>query len=209
MKKICILDYGVGNIRSVTSAVVAAGADASVSSELSVLSNADGMIIPGVGGFAHCMARLHAANLVDAIHSFVSSGRAVLGICVGMQMLFDRGTEFELTDGLGIIRGTVDRIPLAPIEGRLPHIAWSTVEPKAVAKSTMFAQLGASSCRFYFLHSYAAMDVPAEYVSGTATYQGKKMVAAVQMENVWGTQFHPEKSGPNGLQLLANFIHRC
>jgi len=126
-----------------------------------------------------------------------------------MQLLFDNGTEYVPTKGLGLIHGSVDIISVEPGEGRLPHIAWSAICPTEQGGQKMFAGLSDSEMRFYFVHSYAASGVKPDNLSATVSYLGNKIVAAVQSGNVWGTQFHPEKSGPSGLHLLKNFINNC
>lgn len=209
MKNIVVLDYGLGNVRSVSNALSAVGANPQVSRNETNILQADGLLIPGVGAFPHAMERLVEAGLGEQIRRFIDSGRPVLGICLGMQLLFEQGTEFALTKGLGVIAGTVDRIPIRPDEGRLPHIAWSRVRATKHGSDKLFAGLCEDELRFYFVHSYAAIGVPVEHVMGTAEYLGQEIVAVVQCGNVWGTQFHPEKSGPSGLRLLKNFISYC
>lgn len=207
MTTIAVLDYGIGNRRSVSSAVSVLGARPHLAVNQEELNASQGLIIPGVGAFPQCMAALEAANFPALIDDYVRSGRPVLGICVGMQMLFEQGTEFALTKGLGIIPGEVNRLSIDPKAGRLPHIAWTSVE-RVPHEESMFSGIP-SSAQFYFVHSFAPTGVPGAYVSALATYCGHSFVAAVQRANVWGTQFHPEKSGPNGLKLLANFVDRC
>ncbi|QIP01747.1 imidazole glycerol phosphate synthase subunit HisH [Bradyrhizobium symbiodeficiens] len=207
MTTVAILDYGIGNRRSVSSALSVLGAEPYLAASGQDVDRSDGLIIPGVGAFPHCMAALEAAGFPALIADYVGSGRPVLGICVGMQMLFDVGSEFTLTKGLGIIPGRVDRLAIDPAAGRLPHIAWTSVDV-AVRDGSMFEGLP-SSAQFYFVHSFAPTAVPNADVSATASYCGHSFVAAVQRANVWGTQFHPEKSGPNGLKLLANFVSHC
>lgn len=207
MKTIAILEYGIGNRRSVSSAISVVGACPSITQDHRELDASDGLIIPGVGAFPQCMAALGSANLATVIKDYVRSGRPVFGICVGMQLLFDRGTEFVPTNGLGIIQGQVERLAIDPAAARLPHIAWATLDPR-LCEGSMFSGIPAEA-RFYFVHSFAPVRVPTEFISATATYGGMPFVAAVQKENVWGTQFHPEKSGPNGLEILANFVRRC
>lgn len=209
MKKIVVLSYGLGNVRSVGNALRAIGANADVSHDEHSIMQADGLIIPGVGAFPHGMANLVESGLVGVIRKYIDSGRPVLGICLGMQLLFDKGTEFVPTDGLGLIAGSVDIIPISPKVGRLPHIAWSTICPTEQGRQKMFAGLTDSEMRFYFVHSYAATGVQPDNISATVSYLGNNIVAAVQSGNVWGTQFHPEKSGPSGLHLLKNFINNC
>lgn len=209
MKKIVVLNYGLGNVRSVGNALRAIGASADVSHDERTIMQADGLIIPGVGAFPHGMANLVESGLVGVIRKYIDSGRPVLGICLGMQLLFDKGTEFAPTDGLGLITGSVDIIPVSPDVGRLPHIAWSTICPTEQGRQKMLEGLTDSEMRFYFVHSYAATGVKSDNISATVSYLGNNIVAAVQSGNVWGTQFHPEKSGPSGLHLLKNFINNC
>jgi glutamine amidotransferase len=209
MKKILVLGYGLGNVRSVGNALRAIGANADVSHDEQTIMQADGLVVPGVGAFPQGMANLVRSGLVEVIRKYIDSGRPVLGICLGMQLLFDKGTEFIPTDGLGLIPGSVDIIPVAPGEGRLPHIAWSAICPTEQGRQTMFAGLSDNEMRFYFVHSYAATGVKPDNLSATVSYLGNKIVAAMQSGNVWGTQFHPEKSGPSGLHLLKNFISNC
>jgi len=209
MKKIAVLGYGLGNVRSVCNALRKIGADADVSHNEHTLMQADGLVIPGVGAFPQGMANLVESGLVGVIRKYIDSGRPVLGICLGMQLLFDKGTEFVSTEGLRLIPGSVDIIPVASGEGRLPHIAWSAISPTEQGMQKMFAGLSDSEMRFYFVHSYAATGVSQDNISAIITYLGNKIVAAVQSGNVWGTQFHPEKSGPSGLHLLKNFINNC
>lgn len=209
MKKIAVLRYGLGNVRSVVNALRAIGANADVSHNEHNIMQADGLIIPGVGAFPHGMESLAKLGLVGVIRKYIDSGRPVLGICLGMQLLFKKGTEFAPTEGLGLIFGSVDIIPITPNEGRLPHIAWSTISPTEQGRKKMFAGLADSKLRFYFVHSYAATGVQPDNISATVSYLGNDIVAAVESGSIWGTQFHPEKSGPSGLHLLRNFISNC
>lgn len=209
MKNIVVLDYGLGNVRSVSNALRSIGAAAEISRDEATVVKSDGLIIPGVGAFPHAMQNLVETGLIGSIHRYIESGRPVLGICLGMQLLFDRGNEFAPTDGLGLIPGVVDRIPISPADGRLPHIAWSSVRATPLARESMFAGLSDDQMRFYFVHSYAATGVPNENLSATVNYSGHDIVAAAQRNNIWGTQFHPEKSGPHGLHVLKNFLSNC
>lgn len=207
-KSIVVLDYGLGNVRSVGNALRLVGATPTVTRDLAQLEGCDGLVIPGVGAFPQAMANLCEMNLIEPVRAYMRTGRPVLGICLGMQILFDEGTEFERTEGLGLIPGIVDRIPIAPADGRLPHIAWSMLDLRAGSQQ-MFAGLSAEQLRFYFVHSFAATAVPPEFVAATVSYLGREIVAAVCRDNVCGTQFHPEKSSIGGLQVLRNFISRC
>lgn len=209
MKTIAILDYGIGNIRSVSNALTALGASPEITREPARIAAADGVILPGVGAFPAGMELLQQHGLVPLIHDHVATGKPFLGICLGMQLLFDKGTEYAQTDGLGLIPGTVDHIGVTPQEGRLPHIAWTRVTRNETVPDVMFAGLSDEQRRFYFVHSFTARGVPREYVTGSVDYLGHPVTASVQRGNVWGTQFHPEKSGPSGLALLSNFIGQC
>jgi glutamine amidotransferase len=201
-----ILDYGSGNLRSAERAVQRAGADVEVTADPQAALNADGLVVPGVGAFAACIQGLLAVGGEKIIGRRLAGGRPVLGICVGMQILFERGVEHGVeAEGTGEWPGTVDRLH-ADV---LPHMGWNTV--RAPADSELFAGLDAES-RFYFVHSYAARTW--ELDSGLAGRQpkvtwanhGEDFVAAVENGPLWATQFHPEKSGDAGAQLLRNWL---
>jgi len=209
VKRIVILSYGLGNIRSVSNAFRSIGVNAEISLDKNFIMSAHGLVIPGVGSFPHGMASLIKLGLIDVIQNYVASGRPVLGICLGMQMLFNRGSEFLKTDGLGLISGSVDQIKITQNNGRLPHIAWSKISPTNLGRKKMFAGMSDEEMRFYFVHSYAANGVSEENVSAIVPYLGINIVAAVESGNIWGTQFHPEKSGLNGLHILKNFLSIC
>jgi glutamine amidotransferase len=206
---IAILDYGVGNLRSVANAVSAAGATAVVTSDPAVAEAAEGLIIPGVGAFPHVMSRLTASGLDQVVRRRAAAGAPMLGICVGMQLLFETGLEFEPTPGLGLIPGQVRRIVDDSSAIRLPHIAWTEIAPDPAVAAKMFDGLAAEARRFYFLHSFGAADVPDAFVAARASYENVAIVAAVRRGALWGTQFHPEKSGPAGQRFLRNFIASC
>jgi glutamine amidotransferase len=206
---IVVLNYGLGNVCSVVNALRSAGANAEISNDEHIIMRADGIVIPGVGAFPRGMANLLSSGLVGVVKKYVDSGRPVLGICLGMQLLFERGTEFTPTKGLNFISGSIDIIPVPPDGGRLPHIAWSYISPTNQGRQKMYARMSDAEMRFYFVHSYAAMNVDPEKVTATVDYLGKTITASVQSGNIWGTQFHPEKSGPSGLNLLKNFIDNC
>jgi glutamine amidotransferase len=201
-----ILDYGSGNLRSAERAVQRAGADVEVTADPQAALNADGLVVPGVGAFAACIQGLLAVGGEKIIGRRLAGGRPVLGICVGMQILFQRGVEHGVeAEGTGEWPGTVDRLH-ADV---LPHMGWNTV--RAPADSELFAGLDAES-RFYFVHSYAARTW--ELDSGLVGRQpkvtwanhGEDFVAAVENGPLWATQFHPEKSGDAGAQLLRNWL---
>lgn len=204
--KVVVLNYGLGNVRSVCNAMRTIGVDAEISRDEVTIDQSDSLIIPGVGAYPHGVEKLKEYGLIPVIRNYIDSGRPVLGICLGMQLLFEKGTEYRSTDGMGFISGSINIIPLVSGEGRLPHIAWSTVTPSELGRQSMFAGLSDEEMRFYFVHSYAATGIDQENLSATANYMGHDIVASVIKGNIWGTQFHPEKSGPSGLRILRNFI---
>ena len=197
MKSVVVLDHGSGNLRSAERALARAGAEVTVTADLEQAANAEGLVVPGVGAFSACMAALHAVNGQTIVGWRLMRQRPVLGICVGMQLLFEWGLEHgEKTAGLGILPGSVTRLE-APV---VPHMGWNTVDvPEG---SALFA--GVERERFYFVHSYAARDVPDALV--TTAEHGSRFAAAVEKGALSATQFHPEKSGDAGAQLLANWV---
>lgn len=206
MKSVALLDYGSGNLHSAERALVRAGADVTVTADPDTVLAADGLVVPGVGAFAACMAGLRGVRGERLIGQRLAGGRPVLGICVGMQILFERGVEFGVeADGCGEWPGTVDRLE-APV---LPHMGWNTVD--APADSTLFAGLDPET-RFYFVHSYAARTwdlPPADHLPPpklTWSEHGGRFLAAVENGPLSATQFHPEKSGDAGAALLRNWI---
>ncbi len=195
--RVVVLDYGSGNLRSAHRALERAGAQTTVSSQLPAAADCDGLVVPGVGAFAACMSGLDALGAGSTVRDRVAAQRPVLGICVGMQVLFDSGTEHGVpTKGLGILPGEVRRLR-ADV---LPHMGWNTVSP--AADSALFAGLDPAA-RYYFVHSYAALH--SEGWVSTAEH-GEPFVAAVELGALSATQFHPEKSGNAGAALLANWV---
>lgn len=203
MSRVVVLDYGSGNLRSAERALAAAGADVTVTDDLAAAADADGLVVPGVGAFAACMAGIEASGAGSVIVRRVEAGRPVLGICVGMQVLFEHGDEHGVvTKGLGLLPGGVSRLSAA----RLPHMGWNTVRPPV--DSVLFAGLPAEG-RFYFIHSYAAggaAELTAAGAAVTAAHHGTEFVAAVERGPLAAVQFHPEKSAESGAALLRNWL---
>ena len=206
-KKIVVFDYGFGNVRSAERALAHVGGDVEITRDFDTAMNADGLLVPGVGAFSACMAGLKQARGEWIIGRRLSGGRPVMGICVGMQILFERGIEHGVeTEGLDEWPGTVGP-PKADV---VPHMGWNTVE--SPEGSQLFAGLDAEA-RYYFVHSYAAHDWSLEVTNAkirapkvTWATHGERFVAAVENGALWATQFHPEKSGDAGAQLLTNWI---
>jgi glutamine amidotransferase len=208
VKKVVILDYGSGNLRSAERALARVGADVTVTSDARTALDADGLVVPGVGAFAACMAGLRAVEGPRIIGRRLAGGRPVLGICVGMQILFDRGVEHgHDAEGCGEWPGVVEPLE-APV---LPHMGWNTVE--APEGTVLFD--GLADARFYFVHSYgvrefplAADGPPTPLAKPKVTWaeHGTRFVAGVENGALSATQFHPEKSGDAGAQLLTNWL---
>ncbi|WP_424887908.1 imidazole glycerol phosphate synthase subunit HisH [Streptomyces sp. XH2] len=206
-KKVVVFDYGFGNVRSAERALAHVGADVEITGDYEKAMNADGLLVPGVGAFAACMQGLRAARGDWIVGRRLSGGRPVMGICVGMQILFERGIEHGVeTEGLDEWPGLVEPLKADVV----PHMGWNTVTP--AADSQLFAGLGADT-RYYFVHSYAVREWSLEVTNPnirapkvTWATHGEPFVAAVENGPLWATQFHPEKSGDAGAQLLTNWI---
>ncbi|RDI65424.1 imidazole glycerol phosphate synthase subunit HisH [Nocardia pseudobrasiliensis] len=205
-KSVALLDYGSGNLHSANRALIRAGAEVTVTADPEIALNADGLVVPGVGAYAACMAGLRAVRGERIIGKRLAGARPVLGICVGMQILFARGVEFGVeTEGCAEWPGTVERLPASI----LPHMGWNTV--RAPVDSVLFAGMDADT-RFYFVHSYAAQkwewtgEGPLEPAKLTWSDHGGRFLAAVENGPLSATQFHPEKSGDAGAQLLRNWV---
>jgi imidazole glycerol-phosphate synthase subunit HisH len=195
--RVVVLDYGSGNLRSAERALQRVGAEVTVTADLDAAREADGLVVPGVGAFAACMAGIDAVGGGDVVRERLADERPVLGICVGMQVLFERGVEHgEPCDGLGVLPGEVTRLEADVV----PHMGWNTVE--VPGGSRLFA--GLEDEWFYFVHSYAAHDVPGALT--TTTVHGERFAAAVERGPLSATQFHPEKSGDAGAGLLRNWL---
>jgi imidazole glycerol phosphate synthase glutamine amidotransferase subunit len=200
---VTLLDYGAGNLRSVARAFEHEGAAVRLTDDPEVAAAAERLVLPGQGHFGQCMGRLEARGLADAVRGVVAAGRPFLGICVGMQLLYEGSDEAPGTPGLGMLPGTVHRLPT---DLPLPHVGWNAVEwtADAAADPVLAGIAGPAPRWFYHVHSYAVLDAAAPPVLGRAEY-GAPFASVVGRDNVWGIQFHPEKSQEDGLRILANF----
>jgi glutamine amidotransferase len=201
---VAVVDYGMGNRRSVEKALEHVGARALVTRDPAALEQADALVVPGVGAFPHGMRNLIELGLDERIRAAARAGTPVLGICLGMQLLFERSAEHELTDGLGLLAGEV-----SPIDGdglRIPHIGWNDV--RFERPSPLTDGLPEDGCAFYHVHSLAARPEDPADVIATTEY-GERFATIVGHDNVLGVQFHPEKSSRDGLALLSNFVTLC
>ena len=195
---VAVLDYGVGNLHSAAKALDRAGAEVQVVPAVAAAAGAAGLVVPGVGAYGACLSGLASAGGAEAVAGWLATGRPLLGICVGMQLLFEASEEGPVSDGVGVVPGKIRRLT-GPV--KIPHIGWDevTVRPG----SRLLAGLG-DGTRFYFVHSYAP-EPDGAAVAAVCDYGGR-FAAAVEQGNLFGTQFHPEKSGKAGLALLANFV---
>ena len=204
---LAVLDYGIGNLRSAQKALQKVGADAHLTSDPGLIAEADGLVLPGVGAFGRCMESLAEAGLDGIAHEAATAaaagaGRPFLGVCVGMQMLFDGSDETPAVPGLGVVGG---RIRLLPEGVKRPQMQWNVldwVRPSALAEGQP------DPAWVYFVHSYWAEVAEVADVAATCDY-GAPVTAAIERGALWATQFHPEKSAANGLRLLGAFVDRC
>ena len=203
MTRIAILNYGMGNLRSVEKALERVGADPVVTADHELVRAADGVILPGVGAFPKAMRNLRDLELDVVLGDRLAAGVPTLGICLGLQLLFEASSENEGAWGLGLLQGRVDRLTAPGL--KVPHIGWNTVRWSRGSRLT--AELP-DECSFYFVHSFAPVPTAEDDVLGTAVY-GQPFACAVEREPLYGVQFHPEKSSTNGLRLLENFAGIC
>lgn len=221
MRKVTMVDYGLGNVFSAAKVLEHCGAEVELTSDPQAILHADKLVLPGVGAFRQGMQALQSRHLIGVIREFADSGKPMLGICLGMQMLFDLGREFGECEGLGLISGTVDRIKGEESDGsslRIPHVGWNALIPNTRRlineatynnhwEGTLFNGLPEESAYVYFVHSYAACPTLDEDVLAYSHYGNQTLVAAVHRGSIWGCQFHPERSGEMGLRIIRNFVN--
>ena len=201
--QIAVLDYGMGNLRSVEKGLKRSSADATVTRDHEVIRAADGVVLPGVGAFPKAMQNLRELGLDSVLDEVVSRGTPTLGICLGLQLLFESSSENEGASGLGFLKGTVERLPAPGM--KVPLIGWN---PVAWTQGSRLTDGLPDACPFYFVHSFAPTGVDAGDLLGSAEY-GEQFVCAVEHGTLFGVQFHPEKSSVHGLRLLENFASVC
>ncbi|MFQ5433095.1 MAG: imidazole glycerol phosphate synthase subunit HisH [Nitrospinota bacterium] len=197
---IAIVDYDMGNLRSVQKGFEKVGASAAITRDPDVIASASRLVLPGVGAFGVCMEKLEGYNLIGPIKEFIASGKPFLGICLGLQLLFEESVEFGSKQGLGILKGKVLRFPKSGL--KVPHMGWNSVE---LQKGSRLMEGIDDGSYFYFVHSYYVE--PAGGVTLGTTGYGLTFTSAVEKDNVFATQFHPEKSQKAGLKILENFAY--
>lgn len=213
-KRIVVVDYGVGNLYSVRRALEVSGAaEVIVSGDPLAIGEADGLVLPGVGAFADGMRGLRDRNLIEPISAFARSGRSLLGICLGMQMLVTSSEEFGTHEGLDLIPGEVVAIPNRSVEGqqlKVPFIGWADIVPGNVdAYASSVLRAAESKGGVYLVHSFHVRPSVPEHLLATYSFGGHSVTAAIQCNNVIGLQFHPERSGRVGLAIMRRFVARA
>ena len=203
MTQVAILDYGMGNLRSVEKALEHVGAEVVRTADADEAAGADGLVLPGVGAFPKAMARVRELGFDRLLEARIADGTPVLGICLGMQLLFERSTELGGAEGLGLLAGSVE--PLDAPGLKVPHIGW---EPVQFERESAITEGIGPEAPFYFVHSLIPKPADPGDVLGTAVY-GERIACAVERPPLYGFQFHPEKSSADGLRLLANFTAVC
>lgn len=207
MKKVTIIDYGMSNLLSISRAIEKVGAEVTVTENPNEIAKADLLILPGVGAFYDGMRELTNRNIPEAIETFIKTGKPFLGICLGMQMMLGEGTEVKATKGLGIIPGKVLPLPNTNALGHIntiPHIGWAPLQSASIEYPMLLPKEDASF--MYFVHSYYASPEQAHHAIANTAFSDMRFTSVVNKDNAWGTQFHPEKSGELGLNLLRQFI---
>ena len=210
-KSITIIDYGVGNLRSVARAFEQAGVQVTVSSDIKVIKNSQRLVLPGVGAFGHCMQELEKRHLIEPLTEFANSGKPFLGICVGMQIMLTVGEEFGEHNGLNLISGRVKAIPKFGIDGKkhiLPSIGWQPLkkpDDKTDWTGTILNSTKEGS-QMYFVHSFASYPDNPQNILAIYDYEELKIPAVITKDNIVGLQFHPEKSAADGLRIIERFL---
>lgn len=197
---IAIIDYGMGNLRSVENALMQIGADGVITRQPQQLKDADALILPGVGAFPDCMKALQASGVQETLYQELAKGKPLLGICLGMQVLFEESSEISPTKGLGIFKGTIELMEDKTV--KIPHIGWNQLE--TTQDDPLFE--GLTSPFVYYVHSYCAKNYEPQDLIGGSTYGSLWVPGAFHKDHIWATQFHPEKSGEDGLKMLRNFV---
>ena len=211
MINISVLDYGLGNTKSICNAIEKSGVKVKLTKTRDEILSSDGLILPGVGAFSHGMERLINQKIDVLLREFVDTGKPLLGICLGMQMLFDQSTEFGISKGLCLIPGKVQLLEISnKSETKLPHVSWNSISKKSESdwKGTILESLDNGE-DMYFVHSYYAMPANASDVLSITSYDGFEFCSTVKHKNIYGCQYHPEKSAAEGLKIINNFVSIC
>jgi len=204
--KIVIVDYGIGNVQSIFNALSQfKNVNTTVSDNQSEILNADGLILPGVGAYKKAMDELEKRNLPDTLKKYIFQGKPLLGICLGMQLLFESSEEFGHTRGLGFLKGKVESFP-GYINDKLPHISWNAIVKQDINWCNTIFKGIKNKDNFYFVHSYICKPKYQDIITSKTEYGGVNFCSSVQQNNIYACQFHPEKSSISGLNVMKNFI---
>ena len=204
--KLVIIDYGLGNIKSLKNSIKSNEVKVEVSNNKSKILGADGIILPGVGAFSEGMKNFNKYNLKPVLDMYVDSNRPLLGICLGMQLLFESSDEFGFSKGIGYIEGKVEKLKRIV---KLPHISWNEIKPKKIEWEDSILNQINSNTDFYFIHSFVPVPKNDLNILSVSSYYDQVFCSSVKKNNIFGTQFHPEKSGSQGLKIMSNFIKIC
>ena len=208
--KIAIIDYGIGNVRSIMNAFDNQGADVFLTNSKDEILKSDGLVLPGVGTFSHGMNNLECYDLVDVIKKYVVLDKPFMGICLGMQLLFEESEEFGQTSGLGLISGKVVKLPTKDDDNeKLPHVSWNELNVKSAQWTNTILENIEEGSDMYFVHSFVAQPKDSDNVLSITEYSNHNFCSSVNKGNIYGCQFHPEKSGKTGLKVIKNFIRIC
>ncbi len=208
--KIAIIDYDIGNVRSIVSAFENQGAQVILTRDKDIILSADGVVLPGVGAFSHGMKNLNEYNLVEIIREYIRTNKPFMGICLGMQMLFDKSEEFGETVGLGVVSGKVEKLPVKKSQKeKLPHVSWNEINDTVNKWSGTILEHIENNSDVYFVHSFVVIPKNKEEILSITEYCGYNFCSSIRVNNVYGCQFHPEKSGKVGLKIINNFIRIC
>ncbi|EGA63697.1 imidazole glycerol phosphate synthase subunit HisH [Vibrio brasiliensis] len=206
--KIAIIDYKIGNVKSIINVLRNLHVEPILTSERDVILNCDGAILPGVGAFSHGMKGLVDYGLVEVIKEFTTIGKPLMGICLGMQMLMDSSDEFGYSEGLGLISGRVSK--LVPNDGsKIPHVGWKPIKKSSIDGGQKLLRKVEEHDRLYFVHSYVVRPEEPENILSTSQYGGIEFCSSVNKGNIYGFQFHPEKSAIAGISIMKEFINLC
>ena len=208
--KIVIVDYGIGNVRSIYNAFSNQGLNPILSNDGEAILNADGLVLPGVGAFSYAMKNLIKYNLIDIIKNYAKTGKPLLGICLGMQLLLEGSEEFGYTEGIGLVKGKVVKLPVNKSnQVKLPNIGWCGIKPNVVKwKKTILNDINLNS-EMYFVHSFVSSITDENEILSVTDYSDVTFCSSLKKGNIYGCQFHPEKSSIIGLKIIKNFINIC
>ena len=208
--KISIIDYEIGNVKSIINAFRKIGIEPLLTNNREIILNSDGLILPGVGAFAHGMKNLQKYGLQKIIYDFVDTNKPFMGICLGMQMLMEESEEFGITKGLGLIEGKVIKLPTQNSNyEKLPHVSWNEIIKYDITwQNTIFHGIPEQS-DMYFVHSFVSAPLDEKNILSVTEYSDYKFCSAIKKNNIYGCQFHPEKSGEIGLKIMQNFVNLC